>query len=486
MTAGAKAARSVPGSGAPDVSEDGVRTASAAVLLVGRRVLVAALSAVSTSIVARSLGAEYFGQLSSALAMYYLVAAVSDFGFSQVITRRLAVHPGRRGAVVRAGVRVASVWSSALCVATVVLAALAGLHAPRGQALLVLAPAVAGTGLLGLRQVLLVANRLRPMTLIDIATNLVQAAVISTLALCGFGVGWLAGATAAGMMVNTVLCAVVALRVVDATRPARGESRRLVREALPLGLASVVSSAYFSIDMVLIGHLAPGQQVGDYAAAVKVLSILVAVPGIIMGAALPGLSLAAADGQRLSLLVSRVWHLLAATALPACITVGMFAPLVIALLYGSAYGNAAVLLRVLVLAAVVSVVNNLLSGVLVALRRGPRMLLQNSVGLVGNVLLNISLVPVFGVVASAWATLATELVVCVAAFVALSGRVQLGPSLAASARPASATTAAATTAAGLHRWPVPALLLSVGVFVAGNTALRGWPRELWVRHHGRG
>jgi O-antigen/teichoic acid export membrane protein len=161
----------------------------------------------------------------------------------------------------------------------------------------------------------------------------------------------------------------------------------------------------------------------------------------------------------------------------------LFAPLVVAFLYGNGYTDAAALLRVLVLAAVVSLVNNVLSTVLLALGKGPRMLLQNSVGLAANVVLNIALVPSYGVAASAWATLITEGVVCAASVHALSGRVNLAMSGAVSVKPALAVTASAGAAVALYRWQLPALLLSCGGFLAVTTVLRGWPAELWARRH---
>src|SRR6185503_682810 len=106
----------------------------------------------------------------------------------------------------------------------VALAVVWSLDLSRGQALLVLAPAVVGTGLVGLRQVFLVADRLRPMVVVDVVTNLAQAALIGGLALLGFGAVWLAAATAAGALVNTLICAVLAARLVDATRPTRRDA----------------------------------------------------------------------------------------------------------------------------------------------------------------------------------------------------------------------------------------------------------------------
>ena len=74
-------------------------------VLAGRRVIVQAMSVIGTAIIARALGVESFGQLSSALAAYWLAASASDFGFSLVLGRDLAAHPDGRGRLLRASFR---------------------------------------------------------------------------------------------------------------------------------------------------------------------------------------------------------------------------------------------------------------------------------------------------------------------------------------------------------------------------------------------
>ena len=48
--------------------------------------------------------------------------------------------------------------------------------------------------------------------------------------------------------------------------------------SFPLGVASVLSSLYFTVDLVLIGFLISGPSVGHYAAAVKILTLVVTIP----------------------------------------------------------------------------------------------------------------------------------------------------------------------------------------------------------------
>lgn len=454
------------------------RVTSAALLLIGRRVLVTGLSVVATSVAARMLGVDEFGQLSSALATFYLLLAVSDFGFGLVLARRLSQPGNDPGSVSRAGTQLQLGWACALCLGTVGLALAAGLDSVRGQVLLVLAPAVLSSGLVGLRQVFLVMHRLRPMAAIDLITTTAQFALAIVFAASGLGAVWIGGATAAGAVANSVLCALVALRLVGTGRPTSKERRAVLVEAIPLGVASVMSSAYFMVGMVLLPYLADEKAVGHYAAAFKVLSILVAVPGLIMNAALPGLAAEIADKSRLSNLVSRIWHLMAATAVPVCAAAGIFAPQLVHLLFGPEYHAAVPLLRVLSVAGVLSAAGSVLGNVLIARAEGRRMLAQNLCGLIFGLSATILLVPVYGVMAAAWVALATELLILLASLQALTGRLDLRSALGSATRPVAAIGAATMAALVTYRWPALAMLVAALVFVLVLSAADGWPPEL--------
>ena len=118
-----------------------------------------------------------------------------------------------------------------------------------------LAPGILAAGLGAGRQVFIAAFSTRKLAALDLATNAVASAGAITLALTGAGAVGVAGAMSAGAVVNSVLVAAAARRIVPAARPMAGDARRLVGLAIPLGIASLLSSVYFSIDLVILGWL---------------------------------------------------------------------------------------------------------------------------------------------------------------------------------------------------------------------------------------
>jgi O-antigen/teichoic acid export membrane protein len=454
--------------------------ASSAGILFVRRTVVSVLSAISTAVIARTLGSAMFGSFSAALAVYYLFMSAGDLGFSLVLGRELAVAPADRGAFTRAATHVMTAWAVILTGVMFGIAASSGLTSDRGVVLLWMLPAVASTGLGGARQVFLVTYQTKRLAQVDTITNILSAVLICSVAIAHLGIGWIAAATCCSFVINSIWIAVIGFRLIDTTRATSSHRRRVIRQSLPLGIASLLSSAYFTIDMVVIGFIVSGRDLGYYAAAVKFLSILVTVPGLVLSAALPGLSIRAEDRVRLGEMMATVWHWLVTIGLPLCAAVGVFAPAAIHLFFGRGYDPSINLLRVLAGAAVVTLVSNIFGTVLVSLHRSRWMVIQNVLALVLNVAGNVVLVPRYGIAASAWLTLATELFVCVGAAIALRRSTSFAASASVSVRPALAVVTMAVVGLTLNRWSVAAIPVAGIAFVAVLSATGGWPSEM---HH---
>jgi len=455
-------------------------------VLAGRRVIVQAMSMIGTAIIARALGVDSFGQLSSALAAYWLAASASDFGFSLVLGRDLAAHPDGRGRLLRASYRVGVLWSLAPAAALVVLSFASGVTSTRGLVLLVLAPSLVVGGLSGARQVFLALYETRRLAAIDLIVNAVQLGAIVVIAALGGGAVAVAVAISACAIANDAFVAFTALRLVDSVRAARADCLAFLRRALPLGLVSIMSSVYFTVDLVLLGWLVSGSELGSYAAATKVLSLLVVLPLMLMSAALPAVSSSVPDPQALRALAIRLLHWLAAVGLPVCVGAAIFARPLVRVAFGPGFEAAVPLVRILSLAPAITLLSNLLGTLLIARSIVRPMLLQNGAALVFNVVGNLLLVPIYGVTASAWLTVATELIVCGGALYVLRGSLGLGSVAGVGARPVVAVAGLAATGLALGSWPVLGVPAAIGVFLVLLVTLGAWPVELqpFRRHEG--
>jgi O-antigen/teichoic acid export membrane protein len=308
--------------------------------------------------------------------------------------------------------------------------------------------------------------------------NALQLVAIVLIAALGGGAVGVAIAVSVCAIANDSWTAIAALSLVDSGRAERADRMALLRCALPLGVVSVMSSAYFTLDLILLGWLVSSSQLGPYAAAIKVLSLLIVVPGMLMGAALPGVASSVSDPQALRALAIRLLHWLAAVGLPACVGAAIFAGPLVRLAFGPGYGAAIPLVRILSAAAAIALLSNLLGTLLVARSVVRPMLVQNAAAIAFNVVGNVVLAPRYGVTASAWLTVATEVLVCGGALYVLRGSLGLGSVVGAGLRPAVAVAGLAATGLALSSWPTLGVPAAIGVFLLLLGTLGAWPAEL--------
>jgi O-antigen/teichoic acid export membrane protein len=455
------------------MSRGTARVASTAVF---RQVIGAALLAATAAIVARTLGASTFGAYANGTAAYYLAIAFTDFGFGLVAAREIAKRPGEEARLWTSTTQVQLAWSALVTVALLGLGL--GTGGVRGDVMVVLCPAVLISGFASARQLFMVRYRASPLLIVDLTTSALLAFTMSGLALAGAGPVAIAGALCAYTCLNTITVAVLAHRMVGLAQVSHRDRLGILRMALPIGIASLLASLYFTIDQVLLGWLVPSRDLGHYAAAVKLLSLVVMVPGILMVAAMPGLARSSADRAALSRFAGTLAHWLAVTALPLAVGLFVFARPAIDLAFGHAYAPAVPLLRILMVAGIVTLASNIFGNVLMSLAVIRVMLVFNVISLALNVAGNIVLAPRYGVTASAWLTLACELLVAGNSVVLLRRHVNYGAVLARVWRPVAATLIGAVVGLVLGPSEPYAIPLAAVAFFGAVAALRAWPDEL--------
>ena len=452
-------------------------TARAASITGLRQAVSMGAGAVTTAVVARILGPTTYGYYAGGLAAFQLALAVCDIGFSLVASREMAQNPDGRADLLRSVVRVASIWTCVVACGLVTVAFATGVG-PRGEVMLALAPAVLVAGVAPARQIFYVTFDMGKLLVVDVVSSLVQAAAMITVALLHLGV--LAIALAACLMYCAVplVCLWLARRIVGEGRSTVALRRGVVRMAVPLGLAALIASLYFTIDQVILTWLVSPAQLADYAAAVKLLTLVVTVPGFIMLAGLPTLARAKADYARLTDVTGRLTHWIASAAVPLCVALLVFAKPAVTIVYGHQYLAAAPLLRVLMAAGLLSLGSNVCGIVLSALAIIRPQLIFNVITLFVNVIGNIVLVPRYGVMASAWLTVGCELIIVTYGVITMRKRVSLSKVIAPSRSMFIATAAGAAVGVALQGNPLIGAPLAAAVFAVLVVLLGAWPDDL--------
>jgi hypothetical protein len=91
---------------------------------------------------------------------------------------------------------------------------------------------------------------------------------------------------------------------------------------------------------------------------------------------------------------------------------------------------------------------------------------------------NVLLVPHYGVTASAWLTVLTEVGVCGGAVLGMRGRIDFGPMVRVTLIPALAVGAMIAVWLATSHWVVFSLISVGAVFAVVLILLGGWPDEL--------
>ena len=177
-----------------------------------------------------------------------------------------------------------------------------------------------------------------------------------------------------------------------------------LRSATPLSVVSLVLIVEYQLDVVILSLFHPEAEVGIYSKAALVLTLLLFLTRSYQLAIFPTISRAFTEGQqRLAHVYGRSLKYLLGGALVVALAVIAGADLLTALLYGAEAGETALIIRILVWGFVVSAFNVPNSRLLIAADRQRVMAYFAILSMVGNLLLNLWLVPSLGGVGSALA-----------------------------------------------------------------------------------
>lgn len=180
---------------------------------------------------------------------------------------------------------------------------------------------------------------------------------------------------------------------------------------LPFALAFVITTIYFRIDVPILDAIKGDVQVGWYGAAYKPFEALLFVPLSMLSVVFPVLAVYHRESpQRVAWAVSRFYKALLALGWPA--SVGTFV-MVDAFRAVYRYPEAAPALRVLALGIVFMFVSSAFIGALNAIDRQVAFTWAALGSMVVNLVLNLVLIPQFGYLGASWATVLTEVALCI-------------------------------------------------------------------------
>jgi O-antigen/teichoic acid export membrane protein len=180
----------------------------------------------------------------------------------------------------------------------------------------------------------------------------------------------------------------------------------LIKDSWPLMLSGVVISIYMKIDQVMIKYFLTYKDLGYYAVAVKLCEAWYFVPMVISTSVFPAIVSAKQIGKELYYSrVQKLYDLLAALSIGIALPVTLLSEFIIKLFFGSAFQPASSVLTIYIWAGVGTFLGVASSQYLISENFTKLAFFRTFIGMIVNVLMNLFLIPAYGINGAAFATL---------------------------------------------------------------------------------
>ncbi len=183
-------------------------------------------------------------------------------------------------------------------------------------------------------------------------------------------------------------------------------AKTMFKDSWPLMLSGFVISIYMKIDQVMIKNMMTSSDVGYYAAAVKISEAWYFIPMTISASLFPAIINAKSAGNEFYLnRMQKLYDLLAALAIGIAIPITIFTDLIIEIIFGASFMPASTVLTIYIWAGVGTFLGVASSQHLINENLTKLSFYRALIGMIVNVLLNIFLIPRYGINGAAFATL---------------------------------------------------------------------------------
>lgn len=367
---------------------------------------------VTVFLLARSLGDDLFGRFAIALAIPLSLEAVADMGLSWALIREGAGRPdrARRLAYVAVGPKV--ILGALTVAVSYGLARAAGLPDQIVEATLFLALAKAADSLTYLCRAVFQAHERMDYDAAAITSDAALRLILVVYAVVGeFGLVGFAKAYSVSALITLVATAVFCFH--RHLRPPEWDvalTGRLFLAGAPLAAVWLLDGLGGRVGIIVVGGLLGDAAAGNFAAALRLLEPLLAIPALMSAAVLP-LAARHIVEERATMgwlfeATLKVAVLVASVATVVYLGVG---GVLIRLVFGAEFTAARELIGPLSVGLIPLFVHGLLLSFLVALRQQRALLTAQAVGVAANVGVLVALAPALGTLAGAVALVAAEI-----------------------------------------------------------------------------
>ena len=187
--------------------------------------------------------------------------------------------------------------------------------------------------------------------------------------------------------------------------------KKIFLNSMPMALTIVFTMIYFRIDVVMLSLFkVNNSHIGFYSASVKLIEVLNIVPAIIVGGLFPIMSSYSEKFKsEFESLFKRTYQLLLVLIIPIVIITTLFSSEIINIIYGSSYTSSVTVLSILIWTSLFIFPNFLMTNIVIITNNQKLNIVYSLTCLALNVILNLFLIPSYGIIGAGIATVATDL-----------------------------------------------------------------------------
>ncbi len=362
---------------------------------------------------ARVLGAAEYGVFSYALSLAGFFTVFADLGINQILTRELVREPKKQQYFFST-----AFWlKMAVLTLTAVLIIFAAPHFSKIEAAKILIPLVALITIFdGLRDFTLssfrAAEKMEYEALLTIITNVAITvfgfAAIAVSATAKSLTLSYAFSVAIGFVAGLFILKENFLKIFSHFK--KELVKPILTAAFPIVFTALLGVFMLNTDIIMIGWWRTPEEVGYYSAGQRILQILYTLPAILATSMFPILNrfVSRKEKEKEKSLMEKTMAMVYGVAAPIFVGGVILATSIIKFIYGKEYLPAVLSFQVLLLTPFLIYPLMLLGNLILAHNEQSKLKLPVFFGAVGNIALNVLLIPPFGIVGSAIATVIAQ------------------------------------------------------------------------------
>jgi O-antigen/teichoic acid export membrane protein len=367
--------------------------------------------------VARVLGPEVWGEFSTAYAFVLIAATLAPWGLGGLLPRYVARDQQQVGNILINASVVGFLVSLVVIGGMGLLTHFLG-YDPHVESLIylgLLLVIIPQTEAVLFESVINGLERMEWLVMVRLPSTIIRISLSLYLLQQGYGVEVLFVLLALYYALNTLLYWLIFRRYVPTYRPTPSPSWAMMgllfRQALPFFLIISVSETFKQIDRIFLSAFWDTTAVGIYATGIMLTQLVYMIAPAVMGAIFPGLARTyISNPARFSYLVSWLFKLLGIITFPLTLLIIALAEPLILFVFGSEYADSVIVLQITALGIIPSFLSRLLYRATLASDNERLALYVAIVGNISSLLLNLWLVPRYGVIGASLVTVGVILV----------------------------------------------------------------------------